>query len=608
MNMNKRLLVTLILFCPTATIRAKKNKLPKQPSVAVVGPVSASTRAVPPLCPVCPNFACTGLTGITGITGCTGPGCTGPCTPDIIANFCCLNVTQSQTIRGFITVEEAIVEGNINVGQNADFKGPLSVGGDGSFAQNVCVQRDLNVNNDFTIGGSEIILGTLRAHDGAIINGDLIETGNETVNGSLLATGNSTVGQNLTVQGSATFQGLLTANGNPTGPGPSLIVNSGSIINGGLIIISSGCTAPTGATGCTGAFVGGNVCFIGDETISGDLLIGGELTVDKNALFNGGFTSTGNLITNNVAVFNDGLTIAAGDHIINAGNLNLIDEGGLLLVGDPLTCGCQSEDAGVSATFQGTVVMNQGAVIDCGLTVEDGENVALGSLFVTQGDVIVGGNLSVNGSISSNAGQSSFANLAITSTDNALCATGPGALVVNGGVGIAKDVWKGNCVFFANVEAEGGTPGCFNYYEETSYSTSFVWGGQPVTPATNVTVRIVRVGNVINLLIPEIIIDNPGTHIDVITSATPLPTRFRPTQTVRGASSTIITNNPSEDPAVVGQLGEWNISPAGIITIGLTGDRISPQRILSIDYVRADIDTLTYNINDFKQTCKRCAG
>lgn len=608
MNMNKILLITFVLVCPTATMVAKKNKAPKQPSVAIVGPVSAPNRSVPPPCPVCPNFACTGPTGITGITGCTGPGCTGPCTPDIVSTFCCLNVSQSQTIRGFITVEEALVEGNITVGQNADFKGPLTVGGDGSFSQNVCVQRDLSINNDFTIGGAEIILGTLRANDGAIINGDLVKTGNQTFNGSVIASGTASVGQNLLVEGSATFEGLLTANGNPTGPGPSLIVNNGSIVNGGLIILNANCTAPTGVTNCTGAFIGGNVCFIGDETVAGDLLIGGELTVDKNALFNGGFTSTGNLITNNVTVFNDGLTIAQGNHIINAGNLNLIDEDGLLSVGGPLICGCQSEDAGVSVNFQGTVTMNQGAVINCGLTVEDGQDISVGSLDVTQGDVTVGGNLSVNGSITSDEGQSSFARLTITSTDNALCATGPGALVVNGGVGIAKDVWKGNCVFFANVEDEGGTPGCFNYYEETSYSTSFVWGGQPVTPATNVTVRVVRVGNVVNLLIPEIIIDNPGAHIDVITSATPLPTRFRPTQTVRGASSTIIYNNPSEDPAVVGELGEWNISPAGIITIGLSGDRISPQRILSTDFVRADIDTLTYNINDFKQTCKRCAG
>lgn len=605
--MYKRLLIALIILCPATTVLAKK-KQPKQPSVALVGPVSAGYRSAPPICPPCPNFACTGLTGITGITGCTGPGCTGPCIPDITSTFCCLNITQNETIRGFITAEEGIVEGNVNVGGNADFKGPLSVCGDGIFEQDVCIQRDLNVNEDFTIGGFEVILGTLRANDGAIINGNLIETGNETINGSLFVTGNSTIGQNLTVQGSATFQGLLTANGNPTGPGPSIIVNNGSIVNGGLIILNSGCTAPTGVTGCTGAFIAGNVCFIGDETITGDLHVGGELTVDKNALFNGAFTSTGNLITNNIATFNDGLTIAEGDQVINAGNLNLIDAGGLLLVGGPLICGCQSPQAGNSTTFQGTVAMNQGALIDCELTVEDGQNIALGSLFVTQGNVNVGGNLSVNGTITSNAGQSSFGALTITSTDNALCATGPGALVVNGGVGVAKDVWKGNCVFFEEVELEGGTPGCFNYYEETSYSTPFVWGGQPVTPATNVTIRIIRVGNVVNLLIPEIIIDNPGAHIDVISSATPLPTRFRPTQTVRGASSTIITNNPAEDPAIVGQLGEWNISPAGIITIGLTGDRISPQRILSTDFVRADIDTLTYNINDFRQTCKRCAG
>lgn len=579
---------------PATTLVAKKKKPQpvKQPSGPISNPNQNLYRSVV-TCPVCPDFTCTGITGITGITGCTGPGCTGPCVPEITSFFCCLNVSQSETIRGSLTVDTEVVEGNLLVGGSANFKGDLIVQGNGSLQQDVCIGRNLNVTNDLAIGGFEVILGTLTANNMVTINGDLIENGNAILNGSLLVTGNSDIGQNLIVGGSASFAGLLTANGGSTGlTGPSISVFNGSLINGGLTILNTGCTAPTG---CTGAFIGGNVCIIGDETVTGDFEVNGELTVDKNATFNGEFTSTGTLITNNTVTFNDGLTIAEGDHIINAGNLNLINPAGILTVN------------GLS-TFQGTVTANAGALISGGLVVEDGQTVPVGNFDVPQGSAIVEGAVSAGGSITSAAGQSQFGGLTITSTDNALCATGPGALVVAGGVGIGKDLWKGNCQFFANVEVEGGVPGCLDYYEETCYATAFTWGGQPVTPATSVAIRIVRVGDLVNILIPEIIINNPGAHIDVIRSSTPLPARFRPTTTIRGAASTVITNTPSEDPAVVGQLGEFDISPSGIITIGLPGDAISPQRIFSTDYVYADINTITYSIDGCVRTCRRCAG
>jgi predicted acyltransferase (DUF342 family) len=602
------LLLALISFVPTTTLLAKKKK--PQPVLQPSGPISNPNqnlyRSVV-TCPVCPDFTCTGITGITGITGCTGPGCTGPCTPEITAVFCCLDISESVTIRGFATVDTEVIEGNLLVGGNVDFKGDLIVQGDGNLQQNACIGRNLDIGNDLSIGGFEVILGTLTANSSVSINGDSTLNGNESLNGSLSVTSNSTIGQNLQVAGSATFAGLLIANSGPTGlTGPTFNIFNGSIINGGLIILNTGCTAPTGPVFCTGAVIGGNVCIIGDELVTGDFNVGGDLTVDKNATFNGGFTSTGTLITNNTVTMNDGLTIASGNQIINAGNLNLIDAGGLLTVGGA-SAGCQISQTSTT-TFQGTVTANAGAIISGGLTVEEGETVPVGNFEVPQGSAIVEGKVSAGGSITSSAGQSQFGGLTITSTQNALCATGPAALVVAGGVGIAKDLWKGSCQFFANVEEEGGTPGCLDYYEETCYSTAFTWGGQPVTPATNVLVRIVRVGNLVNILIPEIIINNPGAHIDVIKSASPLPARFRPTTTIRGAASTVVTNDPATNPAVVGQLGEFDVSPSGILTIGLPGDSISPQRIFSTDYVYADINTITYNIDGCARTCKRCTG
>lgn len=581
---------------PTTTSVAKKKKIKqiKQPSGPISNPNQYPNRSVIVTCPICPNFVCTGaVTGITGITGCTGPGCTGPCIPDITSVFCCLNVTQSAIIGGSVIAETETIQGTLDVGGSANFKSQLTVQGNGNLQQDACIGGSLSVGNDVSIGGFEVVLGTFTSNGNALINGGLVGNGDQILNGNLTVTGNSNVDQNLLINGSSTISGQLIANGGPTGP--SLNVFNGSIVNNGLTILNTGCTAPTGPVFCTGISLGGNVCIIGDELVAGDFDVNGELTTDKNALFNGAVTNTGTLIANNTVTLNNGLTIASGDEVINAGNLNLIDPAGILQVEG-------------SSTFQVTFTTNAGAIISGGVTVEEGQTVPVGDFSVPQGSAVVGGSVNAGGSIISSAGQSQFANALINSTENALCSTGPGALVVAGGAGIAKDVWKGGCQFFAEVEAEGGIPGCLDYYEETCFSTAFIWGGQPVTPATNVLVQLIRVGNIVNIIIPEIVINNPGAHIDVISSSSPLPARFRPNTTIRGAASTVITNNPAVTPSVVGQLGEFNVSPNGTISIGLTGNAISPQRILSTDYVYADINTITYNIDGCARTCKRCAG
>lgn len=594
MKIRNGLLIVVIGLAPTTTMIAKKKivKPIKQPAGPISGPNPYRSVIT---CPVCPNFICTGPTGTTGISGCTGPACTGTCRPNLIAEFCCLNISQSETIRGSITANTEEISGNLGVSGNADFKSDLIVQGNGNLQGNACIGGDLNVNDNVSIGGFEVILGSLTVNSSVTIDRSLVINADQTINGNLTVTGNSDIGGDLTVRCVATFAGLLTGNGGATGAGPSLNVFNGSIINNGLIILNTGCTAPTGPDFCTGIIANGNMCIVGNEMITGDLTVNRELTIDNNATFNGTFNTTGTLITNSIVTINDGITIENGDEIITAGDLNLIASTGILEVGG-------------QTIFQGTVSANNGAIINNGLTVENGQTVPIGNYNVPQGSVTVEGSITVGGTITSNTGQSQLNGLTITSTENALCSTGPAALVVNGGVGIAKDLWKENCEFFANVEAEGGTPGCLEYYEESSYTTSFIWGGLTVNPPISATIRIVRVGNIVNLYIPEIIYNNPGVHIDVITSTNPLPARFRPSSTIRGASSTIIYNDINDED-LVGVLGEYDISPAGTITFGLAGpDALGPQRIVSDGLVYVDINSITYNINDSTRTCKRCAG
>ena len=113
------------------------------------------------LCPVCPSFTCAVPTGPTAPTGCTGGGCTGPCNPALTANFCCLTVTQSATIKGTVTANTSNISGNLSVGLNADIKGDLTVEGNADFKGEVCIEENLNVNGNMSVSGAGVILGVL---------------------------------------------------------------------------------------------------------------------------------------------------------------------------------------------------------------------------------------------------------------------------------------------------------------------------------------------------------------------------------------------------------------------------------------------------------------
>lgn len=575
-------MLPLLLFVSVIPLNAKRVQYKAQEVNQVDGPISRA------FCLPCPNFPCPScggsITGGTGQTGATGICPISPTGNVVPATFPCLDA--GSAFLTSVSTECQVVQDDLIVTLNADIKDNASICRDLRGANDACIGQELAVGQDATIDGNTVILGRLTVNDSTIINDSLFNNGNATVTGSLSITGSATV-NDLNVQGNATFAGLLTATG-------GLSVFNGQVIQSGGLLIT-GCIG----TGCTGAIISGNVCINGDETVTGDKFVE-ELTVDQLATLNNvtigtGVTGRGMLVTNDFVTMNDGLTIAAGNQVIRTGNLTL--SSGDLFVNNP---------AAIS-NFIGAVTANNGAIISGGVIVNDGQSVETGDLNVLLGNGSIEGTLTVNGSITG-LGAATLNTLTITDQTNSLSPTGPAALVVNGGAGIAKDIWIGGDQYFTNVIAEGGTPCAFNYYEESCFSTTFTWAGVTTTPSASVLIHVVRVGNLVNLIIPPIILNNPGRHIDVIKSFTPLPQRFRPFTTVRGAASTIVYNAPApivlDPPVIIGQLGEFDVSPAGIITLGLPGAALGPQRIDSIDFVMADANTITYSIDGCDNTCK----
>lgn len=580
-----------LLFICTISTQSWAEKKQK-----IMGPISRA-------CPVCPDFSCpTAVTGGTGITGITG--FTGPCDPGTAAPFCCLEVINNIRVQGSLSAECVTISNQLSVSGSVDIKENLIVEELTDFVDDVCMERNLNVLGNASVSGDVGILGKITVGNGAVINGftgpgpsgitgpALQVFGNETVAGNVSVGGSETVGQNLTVGCAANVLGLLTASG-------GLLVNNGStIFNGGLTIVDGGAT------------INNNLCINGNETVSGNVTANGTLTVDGNSTFNNFTVSpSGTLITNSNVVFNAGLTIANGDEVIRSGNL-IIEEGNL--------------SVGGTSTFQSRITANGGALISGGLTVNGGQRNQVGDLVVSAGDGIFTGDLEVDGSITGGAG--TLFSLTLTDTTNSIDPNS-GTLIVTGGVGVAKDVWVGDSIFLPNITvgpiAPGvtgpvtiGTPTPLNYYEETCFSTPFIWGGLTVNPPESVLIRAVRLGNIVNLIIPPIHYDNPGTHIDVVTSTRALPVRFRPFTTIRGASSTIIYNDitgltPEEVLAgatnATGVLGEYDVSPGGIITFGLPGNALGPQRITSGNFVEVDANTITYNIDGCMSPVSSCA-
>ncbi len=503
----------------------------------------------------CPAVGC--IPSLTCVS--SSSSFTGPC-----ANFDCIT-TINLTIGGILTAACEQITGNLTVGGSTLIEGSLVVESNSDFKGNVCVEGNLNVSGDETVGGNENLAGSLTVNNGAIINGGLTVNGDETITGSVTVSGNQTINQNLLVQGLGTINGLTTANG-------GLVVFNGETINNGGLNVLNG-----------GASITGDVTVTGSETVD-NLEVLGNLTVDETGFLNGCSTTVnGTFTANGPVVMNQGLTIASGDETINTGNLTL--NSGNLTVGG-------------FSTFNNPVTANSGATINGGLTVFGGETIATGNLTIANcnNSVTIGGSLSVAGSITSPS-EATMGSLTLTNTTNSTSPT-TGTLIVNGGVGIGEDLWIGGSEYFANVTTQGGTPSPFNYYEETCFTTRFIAG---VASAT-VTIGIVRIGSIVNLLIPAFTMSNTQACAVISTAGfgggPTLPARFIPCL-ARGASSTIIYNSGS---VTVGQLGEWEVDSMGNITFGLPASTcmippaLGPQPFASTVPVQVDATTITYNV------------
>lgn len=539
-------------------------------SVLIINSTSAIPRTVSfkegPIgrsCNVCPDFTCasyTGQTGETGTTGVTCPTCT-QCTgycPSPLSE--CVKVETAFVDQSLVvncqTINNALV-----VNKSVDIKGNLTTEEEATLSSIVCMGNDLDVATDLSIEANAVILGQL------VTNQAAIEGGLEEI-GLLNIQGNTIVNKDQTITGSATIQGAAAIGGNLLIDN-GVSVSHGETINNGGLIVSEGNVSITS-----------NACINGNQSVSGDVTAN-TIVVDGVSTFNT-LTSGSNtdFTANKSTTLNSNLTITNGDQLNIAGTLSLT-QGDLLVQGTTL--------------LENVTTIENGALISKGLTVSNGQTIQQGNLEVTQGNFTIGGTLRVNGAINS-TGPASFGNLTVTSPQQSTSIFS-GSLITNGGVGIENDLWVGNAEYLPTNQ---GVAAGLDYYEETVYATIFTWGGITVSPGLSIPIRLVRIGDLVNVMIPAFVINNPGNHVDVISSTNPIPSRFAPAQTVRGPSSTIVYYGAS---GAQGSLGEFNISPQGTITLGLPSTTFGPSTVTSSGAVQIDYNSFTYRVGGNNCSC-----
>ena len=305
-----------------------------------------------------------------------------------------------------------VVSGGVGVAKNINAGGDIT-GDAGTFSSTLNANGGITVNDGssdtFTVAaptGNTVIGGTLSVSGSSQISDDTESP--STSAGALVVSGGVGVAKNINAGGditgdAGTFSSTLNANGGIT-------VNDGSSDTFTV-------AAPTGNTVIGGTLSVSGSSQISDDTESpstsaGALVVSGGVGVAKNI-------NAGGDITGVAGTFSGVVTISDDTQSPSSSAGALMVSGGVG-VAKNINAGGATGDAG---TFSSTLNANGG------ITVNDGSSDTF-TVAAPTGNTVIGGTLSVSGSS------------VVDDTDSA--AISSGALVVSGGVGVAKNINAGD--------------------------------------------------------------------------------------------------------------------------------------------------------------------
>ncbi len=296
------------------------------------------------------------------------------------------------TFTGTMTAQDAVINNNLNVGNDATIDGTLSAG-----AGNVVADSSgLTVGNKVTVGapGSQT----------TIENGDITTAGNVGIGGMLDVAGNTTLDGTLNVAGDATFASNAAVEGNfdvagTTTLGGKLTANGGALINNGLEVNGDAAFNDNASIG-NDLTVGNNASIEKNLTVKGESSLEGKVTIgtgDNQTIIDGDTVNTGTVNTDfanvdeklTVGTAEGNQTFVEGSKITSEAGVQgtTVIDGGKLTVSKPVTTRTPGDDkteidgGNITATGKGT----------------------FGSLQVN-GNANIGGDATVDGKLYANEG------------------------------------------------------------------------------------------------------------------------------------------------------------------------------------------------------------
>jgi len=453
------------------------------------------------------NSAATGALQVTGgvgiggglfvggvITG-TTVNVTGVATVNILA------VTGFSSLSGGATISAATVTNNLLVSGNETVTGFTSLNGGATISaatvtNTLAVTGFSSLNGGATISAATVtttlaVTGYTSLNGGSTLNATTV-TGSATVGTTLGVTGYTTLSGGATIS-AATVTNNLLVSGNET-------ITGFTSMNGGAT--ASALTVTNALTVGTTLGVTGFTSLNGGATISA-ATVTNALAVTGFSSLNGGATISAATVTNALTV---GTTLGVtgrstlGDAVISAATVtNALTVGTTLGVTGRTTLGLLTatittvtaltvignETVGGTLNVTGRTTLADAVITTVTATnlVVTGtaslpSNVNLSSLTVTNltvtGNETVGGNLQVTGLFTA-TNTANFAGLVRFTNATDSNATNVGAVVVTGGVGIAKNLTVGTGVTVGTASTQTVVPSVFsNNVLYSSYTSQFI--------------------------------------------------------------------------------------------------------------------------------------
>jgi microcystin-dependent protein len=371
------------------------------------------------------------------------------------------------------TSSNVIIGGNANIGANLGISGNITVGGNSVVIGNVSIRGNATVDNQLSVGDTIDAAGNIVAASSApsisTTTGAIVSKGGLGVAGVGMFGGN--IVAVATTPSTSTTTGAIVSRG---GAGVAGAVYIGGILDVTGNIVADSATTSTSTT--TGALV-----VKGGAGIGGDVVLGGALIPDPdntgfvgnatNTWANGQFT---NLTVDSVMTVRGAVDLADNDilrfgtndswEFFHNGTDNFID----LNAGDLIIRDNTSQRVRVSRTTGNLVLTSTTG----STSTATGALVVLGGIGVAKGGVF-GGNI-------------------VADSDTASTSTTTGALVVVGGAGISKRLnVGGNIVAVATTPSTSTTTGAIVSRGGLGVAGVGMFGGNIVavatTPSTSTT-------------------------------------------------------------------------------------------------------------------------